>query len=88
MLGRSYLINHCIYRHNEAQRRLAYEMYVTDRLQAMNDSLANAFGGSIAKKRYVDVLDELKGKTEPDVTAEQVISSISDKLERLNDERI
>lgn len=83
-----YLINYCVYKHNEAQHRLAYEMYVTDRLQAINDSVANVVGGSVARMRFIDAFEELKGNSKPEVTAEQVISSISDKLERLNNERI
>ena len=68
---------------------MAYEVYVTDRLHAINASVANALGGQMAKKRYIEILEEMKGEKAPDVTAEQVISSISDKLERLsNDERI
>lgn len=67
---------------------MAYEAYVADRLKAINDSLAKTLGGSVAKYSYLEVINMLKGEEEPQVTAEQVISSISDKLERLNDERI
>lgn len=78
-----YLIEHCIYAYNEKQHRLAYEIYVADRLKAINDSVASFFGGSSTTKRYVDLIKEMKQKPEPERTAEQVISSISEKLERI-----
>ena len=75
--------------YNERQTELLFEVYVTDRLKSMNDSLAQAFGGTTATARYADILEKMSGKEKPEVTAEQVISSISDKLERLkNDDSI
>lgn len=88
LLGKFWLIEYCIYRYNERQRRLAYEIYVTDRLKAINASIAQTFGGTSATKRFVEVLDMMKHSKEPERTAEQVISSISDKLERLGNESI
>lgn len=84
-MGRLYLIEHCIYVYNAKQERRAYEIYVTDRLKAINDSVAHVFGGSTAEKRYMDFLESAQPKraTEDNRTAEQVISSISEKLERL-----
>lgn len=78
-----YLIEHCIYKYNERQERLTFEIYVTDRLKAINDSIASFLGGASTSKRYVDFIKEMKKKPEPERTAEQVISSISDKLERI-----
>ena len=61
-------------------------MYVTDRLKAINDSVAQMAGGNTISLRYIDILDMMAGEDKPEVTAEQVISSISDKLERLNND--
>ena len=60
-------------------------MYVTDRLKAINDSVAHTFGGSAPKMRYLEIVEMMKPKKEEDSekTAEQVISSISEKLERV-----
>lgn len=83
-MGRLYLIEHCVYVYNAKQERKLYEIYVTDRLKAINDSLASFYGGSTTKDRYVDLFESMRNVVPDDSrTAEQVISSISDKLERL-----
>lgn len=83
-MGRLYLLQHVIYCYNRKQERNVYEIYVTDRLKAINDSLAQYVGGVTAAMRYADILESMTQK-EPveERTAEQVISSISEKLERL-----
>ena len=78
-----YLVEHCIYEHNRRQKQFAYEVYVTDRLKAINDSVASFFGGSSTGTRYLDIIESAKKSAEPERTAEEVISSISDKLERI-----
>ena len=83
LLGRVFLIEHCIYEYNRQQKRLAYEVYITDRLKAINDSVVSFYGGASATKRYADYIAEMEKKPEPERTAEQVISSISEKLERI-----
>lgn len=72
-------------RYNRRLEHKAYEVYITDRLKAINDSVAHTFGGASPKMRYYDILEEMspQKEEEPEKTAEQVISSISDKLERL-----
>ena len=88
-MGSVYLIEHCVYVYNSKQERRAYEIYVTDRLKFINDSVASFFGGKSASKRYVDMLERItKNKPEETRTAKQIISSISEKLERLNNESI
>lgn len=78
-----WLIEHCIYAYNEKQKRLAFEVYVTDRLKAINDSVAKTLGGATVKQRYIELVERMKEKPAPEYTAEQVITSISDKLERI-----
>ena len=75
-----------MYVYNEKQTKRVYEIYVTDRLKAINDSIAERLGGMTASNRYADILDMMLKGDKPEVTAEQVISSISDKLERLNND--
>lgn len=89
-MGRVYLIEHCVYEHNRKQERRAYETYVTDRLKGINDSVAGFLGGRTASKRYFDILMQMSN-TQPEETrtADEIISSISKKLERLgNNESI
>jgi len=88
-MGRVYLIEHCIYEHNRKQERKAYQIYVTDRLKSINESLANAFGGQVAQMRYIELLEKvMNNEHQEERTAEEIISSISDKLEGLSNESI
>lgn len=88
-MGKSYLIQHCTYAYNHKQERRAFEIYVSDRVKAINDSVASVFGGSTSASRYIDVLERIMdARPEDSRTAEQIISSISDKLERLNNESV
>ena len=89
-MGKLWFIDYCILHYNQRMEQQAYKVYVTDRLKAINDSVAHTVGGSAPKMRYYDILDLMKPKDEkePEKTAEQVISSISDKLERLGNEPI
>ena len=65
-------------------------MYVTDRLKYINDSIVNVIGGKTASKRFADIFKELSNaQPEETRTAGEIISSISNKLERLgNNESI
>ena len=88
-MGRLYLIEHCIYEYNRKQERMAYEMYITDGLKCINDSVAGFLGGRSLSKRFADILKQMNSRQpEEDRTAEQIISSISEKLERLSNESI
>lgn len=84
-MGRLWFIEYCIIQYNRRLEHKVYEVYVTDRLKTVNDIIAQTFGGPAPKMRYYDILEEMKPQKEeePEKTAEQVISSISDKLERL-----
>lgn len=87
-MGRLYLVEHCVYRYNESQKRMVYEVYVTDRLKAINDSVASFFGGQTVKKRYAELLEESRNVKKEERTAEEIIASISEKLERIGNEPI
>ena len=64
-------------------------MYITDELKCISDSIAGLFGGKSMSRRFADILDEMSGKQLDETrTADEIISSISDKLERLNNESI
>jgi len=89
-MGRLWFIDYCILHYNQKMEQKAYEVYVTDRLKAINDIAAHTFGGPAPKMRFFDILEMMKPqkKEDPEKTAEQVIASISDKLERLGNEPI
>ena len=88
-MGRAYLIQHCTYVYNNKQEKRAFEIYVSDRIKAVNDSIASVFGGNTSASRYIDILERMMNvHPEDSRTAEQIISSISNKLERLNNESV
>ena len=88
-MGRAYLIQHCIYVYNHKQERRAFEIYVSDGVKAVNDSIAYIFGGNTSASRYIDILEQIMNVRPKDSrTAEQIISSISNKLEGLNNESV
>ena len=64
-------------------------MYVSDGIKSINDSMAYFLGGSSSTSRYVDILEQMMHEHHEDTrTAEQIITSISDKLESLNNESV
>lgn len=50
-------------RHEEAQRREVYRIYVTDALQLAAENTAKAVGGRYITRRYGDVLTPQKVET-------------------------
>lgn len=63
---------------------MLFENYVADRLKAINDSVSRFIGGSVARKSYSELLGEIKGNVKKEErTADEIIASISEKLERI-----
>lgn len=48
-----------------------------------NDAISNVYGGSVMKKRYVDVVKDLNKPQEEERTAEEVIEDIGNKLDMI-----
>lgn len=67
-------------RTTEYVREKIYRIYVTDALQYINGSMTNALGGKSLTTRYSDLITPAR---EPDKTADEVITSIKDKLRAL-----
>lgn len=86
-MGRVWLIEHCVYEYNRKQERRAYQVYVTDSLKYINDSVVGFFGGKSPSRRFADALKQInEQRPEETRTAEEIVSSISKKLERLKDD--
>lgn len=63
------------------ERRL-YEVYVTDALKAITENTAKMYGGSSLKLRYADLLEN-SNKQEETRTAEDIISNIKNKINKM-----
>ena len=84
MLGREYVIDHCVSRLNlEAEEKL-YRMYITDALKAISEN-TSAFmkNGKSISVRYTDLLNRMKTKEsdeDSEEKADEIISRIKKKL--------
>lgn len=63
------------------ERRL-YEIYVTDALKAITENTVKMYGGSSLKLRYADLLEN-SNKQEETRTAEDIISNIKNKINKM-----
>lgn len=69
---------------HKRKREVVYDAFVTDTLKNTNDILANIYTGSVMKKRYVEVIRDLKKGIEEDTrTAEEIINDIGNKLDEI-----
>lgn len=60
---------------NETQRAVVYESYTSDALRLLLQSVTNAFGGSVPKYRYAELIGLVDSDIEenPEEKAEQII---------------
>ena len=80
LLGRGYVIEHCISSFKNKSEHEIYKTYVTDALQAIANMYSKAHGGSgdVVTQRYFDLIHPAKPKKEE--TAEDIIERIKRKL--------
>lgn len=88
MFGKAYVIDHCIGFFRRKNERLLYEVYVTDALKAIAENTARMYGGSSMKTRYAELVQERKGmddggEVKAERTANEIISNIKDKINKL-----
>lgn len=82
MCGRQYLIDHCFIVEEERQKDLSYRAYITDALKNINNSVSNAFGGTVFTKRYVEIT-ELYDDDVEEQDPEEIKMRIKNKLDIL-----
>lgn len=81
-MGISYVIERYIAYFHKEQQEKAYHIYVTDCLRVITENTAKQGGGSYIKLRYADVIEPHKEETR---TAEEIITSLKEKLRGLNE---
>ena len=79
-MGIGYVIEHYIAYFKKEQYEKAYKFYVTDALRLITENTAKANGGRYLQARYVEYVEPIKEETR---TAEEVITSLKEKLRRL-----
>lgn len=67
-------MRYCAAKNNEAQKDMAYRIYVTDALKIMAENTAKFVGGNYIKSRYFDVIHPQKqdNRTCEEITADIV----------------
>ena len=58
LIGREYLIDHCISALRAYRRSEAFQEYVADSLMYLGEAVANALGGSYIPTRFGDLFDD------------------------------
>lgn len=57
------------------------DIYITDSLKIINENISDIYGGKVLAGRYYDVINK---QHEPTKTADEIITDIKQKMERLN----
>lgn len=83
MLGKGYVIEHCISLFKKKQEEKAYQVYMSDVGYALANMIGRAVCGmkeDIIQKRFAEVMIPTKEEKEPE-TEQEIIARISRKLE-------
>ena len=87
ILGREYVIDHCISRLSLDSEEKFLKVYITDALKLISENTACLNkNGRVMTKRFVDFMNETKSKKkkkEDKESAEEIISKIKTKLGKL-----
>ena len=80
LLGRGYVIEHCISSFKNKTHEEMYRVYITDSIQAITNMYHKAHGGNgeAVVKRYYDIIHPSEPKKEE--TADDIIDRIKKKL--------
>lgn len=83
LLGKGYVIDHCISLFKNKQKDEIYRMYVTDALYSICNMTGKRYGATsdIIKKKYSDIVSfDSKKKQKKEETEEEIIQRIKMKL--------
>lgn len=69
LMGSEYVIDHCICAMRAMRIEEEFRYYVTDSLMYINESVANALGGTYLQGRFADMFKE---KAEDDRTGDEI----------------
>ena len=73
LVGKGYVIDHCISLFNRRAKEEAYRTYIADTLKALNDNFAKKFGGTYYQTRYIDAVTPAK---EPEKSGDEIARDI------------
>ena len=87
ILGKDYLIDHCVSFLISQNKEHIYRSYVTEALKIISENTSKFFGGGYLNIRYTDILENIN-KPKETRTAEEIIENIRDKLINLDAEEV
>lgn len=82
VLGKGYVIDHCIAFSHKMDEENIYKTYMTDALKVMCENMAKFTGGSFLNIRFYDIIHPGKIETR---TSTEIINNISAKLANMED---
>lgn len=86
LIGKGYVIEHCVSLFNRRRKEQIYRNYVTDTLKIINDNLTKIYGGQYMKTRYADMVEPKSQDTRTgDEIARDIIRRAGLKLRENND---
>ena len=84
LLGKGYVIDHCVSLFQKKQNEKQYRAYITDALMAITETLADRYGGRKMTMRWMEMIQP--PKPEDTRTGEEIKASIVGKLRKLGGE--
>ena len=75
LIGKGYIVDHCVSLFNSRAKERLYQTYITDTLKCLNDNVAKIVGGSTLKARYHDLF-EIGIKKESEKTGDEIALEI------------
>lgn len=73
LVGKGYVIDHCVSLFNKKMKEMQYKVYLTDALKLINDNLVKLVGGDVMRERYYDAIKEDKG---PQKTGDEIARDV------------
>ena len=80
MLGKSYIIQHCVAFLKKKTKEEAYRIYVTDALMVIAENTSRFNGGREMTMRYADLISEEKPEER---TEADIINGIKEKMRKM-----
>ena len=73
MVGKGYVIDHCVSLFNKQVKEERYRNYIADSLRLISENVAKLVGGSYFKTRYAELCEQAK---EPEKSGDEIARDI------------
>lgn len=80
MLGKQYIIDHCISQIKKESEQTALRVYITDALKAVVENTAKIGGGVTMRRRYADIINNVPDDEETNEQAQKRAKGIIDNM--------